>query len=138
MISRSTLGRSHWWEFVYTERHHDVIMMLHHGNGPAFSRRCIFSFLSLCAANLNKLFVCQLFQLVYSNWFQSVSRGMIGPTIPDLEIFMNATTAQMSYILAGRQLGFILGNALGIIYETQKSNVHRNSFNWEQGEPIFR
>ena len=28
---------------------------------------------------------------------------------------MNATTAQMSYILAGRQLGFILGNALSIL-----------------------
>ena len=45
---------------------------------------------------------------------------MIGPTIPDLEIFMKATTAQMSYILAGRQLGFILGNALGTLFILNK------------------
>ena len=46
MIIRPTLGCGHLWEFVYTECHHDVIMTLCHGNGPAcydFSRRRISS-----------------------------------------------------------------------------------------------
>ena len=48
VISRPILSCSHWWEFVYTECHHDVIMMLHCSNGPAcgdFSQRSIFKFL---------------------------------------------------------------------------------------------
>ena len=45
MISRPTLGCSHWWEFVYTEYHHYVMITLRHSNGPDccdFSRRLIF------------------------------------------------------------------------------------------------
>ena len=45
MLSRPTKICSHWWEFVYTECHHDFIMTLRHSNGPAcchFSRRRIF------------------------------------------------------------------------------------------------
>ena len=44
-LFRSTLSCSYWWEFVYTECYHDVIMMLCHSNEPAccdFSRRRTF------------------------------------------------------------------------------------------------
>ena len=34
MIRRPTLGCNHWWDFVNTECPHDVIMTLHHSNGP--------------------------------------------------------------------------------------------------------
>ena len=32
MVSRSTLGCSHWWEFIYT-CHHDITMTSHHSKG---------------------------------------------------------------------------------------------------------
>ena len=31
----TTLGHTHWWEFVHTECRRDVIITLHHSNGPA-------------------------------------------------------------------------------------------------------
>ena len=68
---------------------------------------------------------------------------MIGPTIPDLEIFMKATTAQMSYILAGRQLGFIIGNALGTLFILNKifliffAGDHRNLLHGTRAQPFL-
>ena len=55
---------------------------------------------------------------------------------------MNATTAQMSYILAGRQLGFILGNALGIIFILHKMvfvfvSDHRNLLSMTRAQPFL-
>ena len=55
---------------------------------------------------------------------------------------MKATTAQMSYILAGRQLGFILGNALGILFTLHKIFLvfaadHRNPSHGTRAQPFF-
>ena len=70
MISRPTLGCSHWWEFVCTECHHDVITALRYVMSQlvTFSWRRIFNFLSFPCVSWGLMLLQRLRNFFWKIW----------------------------------------------------------------------